>query len=328
MLKFYCLLTGDDYNLLKNDTPQSKKNVKIFAFCMMVPVLSWAINSYLLSSIVLMNDYITSIKVLIICTTIIFIIEKIIVMLNGNKYTVAFRICLSIIISLIGSISLEEVVFKNDIDTQMFENRRINTDNKSNILKKEMSLDLMKLENEIICKDSIWKAAMNSAIGEAEGSSGSKIPNRGPITILKLQNADILKADLESSKGQLSLMKLSNDSTLSTLKGNINDEYNMNSLLLRIKALYDLVKKDNIMLYFYLLFTGLIFLLESMTIIAKIISKESNFDKKIKMFETIGEKRMNKMQENITPKYDFEIFKREMQGGKSIINKPVNGMFK
>jgi uncharacterized membrane protein YwzB len=328
MLKFYCLLTGDDYNLLKNDTPQSKKKVKILAFCIMIPVLFWAINSFLLSSIVLKKDYMTSIKVLIICTTIIFIIEKIIVMSNGSRYIALFRICLSIIISLIGSLSLEEVVFQNDIDTQMFNNRRIDTESKLNIKKNQMSLDLMKLEQEVLYKDSIWKAAMNATIGEAEGTTGSKIPNRGPITSLKLQNSDMLKADLETSKTQLSNMKLSNDSILNITEANMINEYNMISLLLRIKDLFDIVKKDTVMLFFYLLFTGLIFLMESVVLIIKMSSNETNYERKIRMQELISEKRMNKMQENIIPKYDFMLFKGEMQKGKSIINKPMNGMFR
>jgi Domain of unknown function (DUF4407) len=214
MLKFYCLITGDDYNLLKDETPQSIKKVKLFSFCIVIPVLFWTINSFLLSSNVLKKDMTTSVMVMIICALMIFIIEKIIVMSNGSKSIAAFRVCLGIIIALIGSMSLEEVIFKNDIDTQMSENKRIYVANALDIKKQELNVPLLKMENKVNYKDSIWREAKDAAIGEADGTGGSKIPNRGKITELKLQKADELKAEFDNASSELYFMKLSNDTVL------------------------------------------------------------------------------------------------------------------
>lgn len=328
MLKLYCLLTGDDYNLLKDETPQSKKKVKLFAFCIVIPVLFWTINSFLMSSNVLMKDFSTSVITMIVCAVIIFAIEKIIIMSNGSKGIAAFRIVLALIIALIGSLSLEEVIFKNDIDTQMSENKRVYVANALAIKKDELNLNILKKENEVNYKDSIWKEAKNAAIGEADGTRGSKIPNRGKITELKLQKADELKNERDITNTQLHVMKTSNDSILAIYETQLIQSYDMNSLLLRIKALFDLVVKDKFMLFFYILFTALIFLMESIVIIIKLFSKETNYEKKMKLIEEIGEKRMRKIMENNSPGYDSLIFKGDLKSSTELIKRPVNGMFR
>lgn len=40
MLKFFTKITGDDYNMLLNDTPSSRKKVVLFANILFVPVLA------------------------------------------------------------------------------------------------------------------------------------------------------------------------------------------------------------------------------------------------------------------------------------------------
>jgi len=327
MLKYYCTIIGDDFNLLKDETPQSKKKVKLLAFCIMIPVLFWAINSFLLAYEVLKKDLITSILVMIVCSVIIFIIEKIIVMSNGSKSIAAFRVCLGIIIALIGSLSLEEVLFKSDIDTQMSENKRVYSTNVLDIKKNELNQFILKKENELNYKDSIWREAINSAIREADGSGGSMIPNRGKITELKLQKADELKRECDKTNSELQNLKLSDDSILSYYEQEVKSGYNMNSLLLRIKALFDLVFTDNFMLFFYVLFTVLIFSMEFVVIIIKMCTKDTNYEKKMKLIEQIGEKRMNMILENNSPVYDNIVFKGDIKNVSDLLRKPINGIY-
>ena len=327
MLKIYTYITGDDYNLLKDETPQSKKKVKLLAFCIMIPVVFWAVNSFLLASNILMKDLYTSLVVMAIASILIFFIEKIIVMTNGGWQIALFRIFLGFIIALIGSLALEEVIFKNDIDTQMSENQRKYISENLEIKNIELNIEKTKMENIIIAKDSVWKEAVNEAVGEIDGTRGSNLPYRGPIAELKLQKANELKLDREISSSQLDLIKSSNDSTLAKYESELKNGFEMNSLLLRIKALFDLVGKDKYMMGFYILFTLLVFFMEIIVIIVKMFSKETNYEKKMKMIEQIGEKRMNLILENNSSLYDNLLFKGEMNKSMKIINQPLNGTF-
>ena len=49
MLKTACFFTGDNYTLVAVDTPASKKKIVAMALAMMVPVLIWVFNGFMLS---------------------------------------------------------------------------------------------------------------------------------------------------------------------------------------------------------------------------------------------------------------------------------------
>jgi len=44
MLKFYSFILGEDYALLKADTPESRKKVSALATVIFIPVIIWFIN--------------------------------------------------------------------------------------------------------------------------------------------------------------------------------------------------------------------------------------------------------------------------------------------
>src|SRR5258705_13352871 len=116
MLKTACFFSGDNYNLVAADTPASKKKVVAMALAMMVPTLIWVFNGFMLSHQVLQANLGWSILTGVICGMIIFMIEKLIIMANGNGSLTFFRICIGLIVALLGSVAVDEVVFEDDID--------------------------------------------------------------------------------------------------------------------------------------------------------------------------------------------------------------------
>ena len=118
MLKTASFLTGDNYKMLAADTPASKKKVVAMAIAMLVPVLIWIFNGFMLSFQVLQSGWGWAIITAIACGTIVFFIEKLIIMANGNKWLTFFRVCIGLIVALLGSIAIDEVIFKDDIRLQ------------------------------------------------------------------------------------------------------------------------------------------------------------------------------------------------------------------
>ena len=53
MLKFYSLIIGENPDYTKSFQPASKRKVALFANCLLVPVILWFINTYLLVAHVL-----------------------------------------------------------------------------------------------------------------------------------------------------------------------------------------------------------------------------------------------------------------------------------
>jgi len=64
-----------------------------------------------------------------------------------------------------------------------------------------------------------------------------------------------------------------------------------------------------------------------MVIVIKLFSKETNYEKKMKLIEDIGEKRMRKILENNPPVFDQVIFKGDLKKSTDLINKPLTGIY-
>lgn len=328
MLKLSCLITGDEYKNVENETAMSKKKIRLYAVSLMIPVMIWAVCSFLLSSQVLKCDINVSIIIMIISSLLIFIIEKVIIMSNGTKTMAVIRILLGLIISILGALAFDQVIFKNDIDTQMFENKeeyvRQSVNSKENDLKNEFSV----LENTINRNELHWKEAYESAVREYDGTGGSGIRGNGTRTSLKMQKANDLKTELDNSRTELNNKQTKIDSVLSAFEIQSAQSYNENSLLLRIKAFYDLVNKDGWMKLTYLLFTLFIIILESMVIMVKMFSKETNYERRLKLIEELGERRMKRLLEKNSNNFDTKIFRDDLMESSELLKRPLNGILR
>ncbi len=84
MIKIACFLTGDQFSLVSVDTPESRKKIIALAMDMMVPVVIWFLIGYMLTHVVLQNSLLLGILAGITCATMIFIIEKLVIMSKGT----------------------------------------------------------------------------------------------------------------------------------------------------------------------------------------------------------------------------------------------------
>ena len=57
MLKLFCLITGDNYQMVMNETPNSRKKVSVMATVLFIPVILWFINGYFLVDEILEGSF-------------------------------------------------------------------------------------------------------------------------------------------------------------------------------------------------------------------------------------------------------------------------------
>lgn len=306
MLKTACILTGDNYQLLAGETPASKKKVVAMSLALMVPVLIWVFNGFMLSFQVLKAGFGWSILTAFICGVIVFVIEKLIIMANGNSWLTLVRICIGLIVSLLGSIAIDEVVFREDIDISVAEIKE------QTIAKAKDTKDIEfrklkqygNLEKNIADAKQKFNSAEESALAEADGTKGTKTRGVGEITLLKNQKALERKADRNSLLAQKNLLDKAKDSLVNISGKKAESFFKEHALLTRIKALFHLVVRDNYMLSIYILFTLLMFFFEFLVVILKLTWKKTNYERKIEMIEYIGQRRMEYLQNNNSPLND------------------------
>jgi hypothetical protein len=275
MLKIYSLLIGENPKYTATFQPSSKRKIALYANCLLIPVILWFINGYLLVNHVLHGSVFSALLTGTLAAIIIFIIERSILMTTSSKKIFWFRIVLGFTMAILGSIALDEVVFKNDIDNQM------NLYKDSYISDAEQRI-VVKYSQQVSSQDSIvrkksneWGILATSAMGESDGTSGSGQAKVGQIARFKQTFANKKQKDYEAENEKLASL-LSKIEMEREEAGTLAEQnFNTNGLLLRIKAMFELISTNRYMMVIYLLFTFFLFLLEFLVVIIKSTSKDS-----------------------------------------------------
>lgn len=275
MLKFYSFLVGENPEITKHYQPASKRKIILYANCLMIPVILWFINSYLLVRHVLEGGLFAALLTALVAALLIFIIERAIIMSTGGKLIMAFRIFLGFIIASLGSISMDEVIFKNDVDNQVAIYKQTAIQTAGSNKEKEFLNEITKQEAIVNQKDGELKQARKGAFDEASGTAGSGIRGAYKIANFKLNIASKVATDYNKENEKLSVLKASLETEKANAQLKAEADFNGNALLLRIRAMFDLIAQDNFMLGVYILFTLLLFCLEFLVVLIKMNSKPS-----------------------------------------------------
>jgi hypothetical protein len=298
MLKFYCFITGDDYKLLMTDTPESRKKVSALATVIFIPVIIWIATGFLMVETVLQGSLSSAIMVASILGVLIFLIEKNIIMAHSSRSIVIFRILLGTVTAFLGAVFLDEVIFKQDVDQQMFLMNKTTIANNIQMVEDSYQKELNGARENANKKYIVWQAAINDAKHEADGSSGSGIKGVHAITKMKLATADISKMDYEKGETELKVLREKIDREKAEVQIRVANSLKEGALLNRIKALFDLVLSDVYMAIIYFLFTSFLFAMEFLVVFLKSAWPKTNYERRLELIEEIGQKRMERVSKN------------------------------
>jgi hypothetical protein len=290
--------------MLNADTPKSKKKVSTLVSTMFIPVLMWAITTPIFICCVLGYPLAIAIVASIFASTLIFLIERSIINSDGNFWQVSFRVLLGITFGLLGTLIIDEVIFKDDINQQMTLNKSELLQEQKNKVHLEFKDDINRQEQLVVSKNVIWNNALENVSKEAGGEGGSGIPGVNSITKLKIAIAQQNEHDYLKAKEELEVAKSKQASEIDAAISITEASFHNNALLQRVKAMFDLVQQNGPMKGAYILFTVFFFALEFMVVIFKLTWKKTNYDVKLELIEEIGLKRMNLMRDNDLKHYD------------------------
>jgi len=120
ILKASCLITGDDYVQVSRESVKSQHKITTYGLIILMVMTLWFFNGYLLSHVILNYSIPVSLLVSVLSMLIVYVIEtSIIKMSRINRMTQIVRLVLALLIAAIGSISIDEVIFKSDISVQL-----------------------------------------------------------------------------------------------------------------------------------------------------------------------------------------------------------------
>ena len=292
MLKLYCFITGDQYSMLVEDTPKSRQKVILMANTLLLPVLVWAINGFLLARNVMETSTWVAVFASGVCVCVIFLVERIIIMSTANKGMKRFRMVLGICVALLGAMALDEVLFKQDIDSQINKNKAEYAQQKAveagtqfdSLNRMPVRLQWVEEERKKIMQ------AEDMAIREMDGR-GSGVKGVGLIAQKKLEMVASRKNAAGAAQQQYDSLIAVKAEAMKKASAEASAEYEP-GLMIRIKALFQLVCTDWGMCIAYLVFTVMMFCIEFIVVMVKSITPETNYERRVRMIEVIGEKRI------------------------------------
>lgn len=325
MLKLSSYLTGEDYRLLSEDTPASRKKVMALASALFVPVILWFISTFLLCRNVMECTVGNSLLSAGIAAIMIFLLERNIIMAKNNWVIAFFRIFLGFLIATLGSLSIDEVMFKSDIDQQMaFIKEEMKTNSEKEIgVNYQPQID--QLVSVVDVKHGLWQEAQREASMEADGRGGSGIRGVNGITRIKMEIADERKADYLQEKQRIDHLQADKAVEIQKSKDQFDASFNNKALLFRIKAMFDLVFSDKFMGLIYMITTLIFFFMEFLVIILKLTWSKTNYEAKVEMIEKIGQKRMQNLEQrdrdyfdSIKLHPDYKRLEKAVKNGRSV----------
>jgi hypothetical protein len=121
-IKFGCLLTGWNYNILQSCTEASYKQLKKYTSAILILIILWAFVGYSFADRYIQTSVWGSVAIAVIFVLIIIQIERQIILNVGhNKIASIFRMVIAVIMAILGSTILDQIIFKDDIEKKMIE---------------------------------------------------------------------------------------------------------------------------------------------------------------------------------------------------------------
>ena len=118
-LQFGCFLTGYNYNIMKASSEASAKQVKKYTAAILIVALIWGFVGYSFAERYLHLETWGSLAGAAIMVFIVIQIEKQIILSVGkNKTASAFRIAIALVMAILGSVIIDQIIFKDDIELQ------------------------------------------------------------------------------------------------------------------------------------------------------------------------------------------------------------------
>ncbi|MDP4238870.1 MAG: DUF4407 domain-containing protein [Bacteroidota bacterium] len=312
-IKFGCFLTGHNYTIIKNSSEASAKTVKKYLSALLIISTIWGFIGFAFARRYLHGDIgVSSIGALVMIFIIIQIERQIILSLRKNLFAMLFRILIGVVMAIIGSVILDQVIFKEDVEKEKITNiqKEVNKIMPEKTL--ELTSQIKQLDNDIAVKENertallleLSKRPMITAptsINDYKKDSltkkmvlvGKKVSIQSainPKTDL-LPQLDILLKNLRDQKIKKENDKLNIQQLLETdIKSKVG-------FLNELKTLFSILLSSPIAMFVWILLFMFFFMIELFIIINKWGDTENDYDKTVMHQMNVRIKMLDKLAE-------------------------------
>lgn len=300
-LKVGCFLTGYNYHILKNCSEVSKKTVKRYTAAMIIMCLLWGLIGYSFANRYLhASSLVSSLSAALFIIVIIQIERQIIMQTHKNNYLQIFRGVIAIMMALIGSIIIDQVIFKDDIELEKeeFINHKVEKiyPERAEIRQRQISELKVQFNEKDSQRTALNKEIQKKPVIDIKGSHISisqPLPSKSDPTekaaapikttskdITQIQNPNImLLAPLDSQINSLQRLILSQGDSLANLRMSIEKQLKEKTGFLdELNIMFSLLGKSMPALLVYVVWFLLLLGLEFFILMNKRHEKPTDYD--------------------------------------------------
>lgn len=293
-LKFGCFLTGFNYNLVKNSSEQSAKNVKKYTSAMLLIVLVWFFIGYSFATRYLHLAGWEGIFGGLLMSFVVIQIERIIILSTRvSTWSTVFRILLALVMSILGAFIMDQITFKDDIELRkaqvMDERVKIAVkQSEEDIQKQIQALDTMiaaaNLRYETVSEDLkknpviVTSYTNRSVTRDSEGKeiNSTQSTNKSVMENPKKLEMEQLHKQIETLQNK----KFALAASITSIKERKEQELKASTGFLdELTLLHDVVTSSSIGLFVYLLFLFFFLAIELFVLVMKLTDGDSDYDK-------------------------------------------------
>lgn len=153
-IKFGCFITGYNYALVRNSSEAVAKAVKKYLSAMLLITLLWGFIGYAFTQRYLHGDLILSLAGGAIMAFVIIQVERQIILTVGkNNWAFGFRVVIGLVMAIIGSVILDQIIFKEDIEKQKIERVQLGVSSVLPMKTQELTQQINQLDASIVAKE-------------------------------------------------------------------------------------------------------------------------------------------------------------------------------
>ena len=175
MLNYYfCFILGENASKLKSWHDETIKRLQAWGLAIHIPILIWFLTSYFIAQNIFFLTKNESLIVAAVCTSFVYLLERIILLTPKNKFVNFGRGLIGIIMAILGASMADLILFDREITNHLQENNREKIEAEYVIRLEEKKGEVKNLEEK-------WALANAEAQCEADGTCGSGKSSIGPI---------------------------------------------------------------------------------------------------------------------------------------------------
>ena len=318
-LKIGCFITGYNYVLIKNSSEASAKTVKKFLSAILIVGILWGFIGYTFAQRYLHSGIAGAAVVSLVMIIIVIQIERQIILSVGKNVLVpVFRVLLGIVMAIIGSVIIDQIIFREDVEKGKISNVQTEVNNILPVKTKELDLQIKQIDSAIFLKESERTAIIDELAKkpfikstsseirhfqmQRNGNNGDKVDTLVKRTDYALNDVANPKAallpDIAGQISKLRAQKSEKENSKINIRQELETELNgKTGFLDELKILFGILLSSSIAMVVWLMFFLFFICVEVFVLINKFGEEKNDYDSiilhqkdtRIKMLEKLAE---------------------------------------